>query len=221
MPSSSEISGKLVLPRLYVILDAVTLAARELDLRDTAAALLGAGVTLMQYRDKIAFGSDLERRVIAVRETLQGSNCRLILNDDPEMARRTGCDGVHVGQGDLGVAQARDLMGPGAVIGVSTHTRREVIQADAGEADYLGFGPLFATASKSNHEPEVGLDELRLARTFTSKPLVAIGGITLERVAPVLEAGADAVAIIGALFQPGQAVGENARRLLRAAERPS
>jgi thiamine-phosphate pyrophosphorylase len=108
-------------------------------------------------------------------------------------------DGVHVGQDDLPVESARALLGPGKLIGYSTHDLEQVREADSSSADYVAFGPIFATVSKENPDPVVGLGGLREARRATQKPLVAIGGITLENVRAVIEAGADSVAVIRAL----------------------
>ena len=108
----------------------------------------------------------------------------------------TGADGVHVAQEDLRVEQARRVLLPGQVVGVSTHTRVQFEEAETTSADYIAFGPIFATGSKEQPDPVVGLDRLREMRGLTRRPLVAIGGITLDNAASVIEAGADSVALI-------------------------
>ncbi len=125
---------------------------------------------------------------------------QLILNDRAELSAAAGWDGVHVGQEDLSPQQARLLAGPKAIIGVSTHNEAQVMAANAEPLDYIAIGPVFATRTKSDTSPVVGLEGVRRARALTQKPLVAIGGITLETAAAVCEAGADSIAVISAIF---------------------
>jgi thiamine-phosphate pyrophosphorylase len=126
----------------------------------------------------------------------------LIVNDRADVARLVGAAGVHLGQGDLSATDARSWLGHDVIIGVSTHNLRQALEAiESGAADYLGFGPIFATSSKSNPDPTQGLDGLREVRKHCRLPLVAIGGITKDTLGEVLRAGADAVALIGAIAQ--------------------
>jgi thiamine-phosphate pyrophosphorylase len=127
----------------------------------------------------------------------------LILNDWARLAVETGFDGVHVGQTDMNPAEARRIMGAERIVGVSTHNAMQLRAADGQPVDYVAFGPVFATASKQNPDPMVGLDGLRMARALTKKPLVAIGGITAANAGDVWAAGADSVAVISALFSAG------------------
>jgi thiamine-phosphate pyrophosphorylase len=122
-----------------------------------------------------------------------------------------GWDGVHVGQEDLAASEARVIAGDGRVIGVSTHTMEEVWEAEQGVADYVAIGPVFATGTKLDASPVVGLDAVRRARAMTTKPLVAIGGITRENARSVIEAGADSVAVISGLLVKGETVEKVAR----------
>jgi thiamine-phosphate pyrophosphorylase len=115
-------------------------------------------------------------------------------------------DGVHMGQDDLAPADARIVIGDGRLLGVSTHTDEQVRAAQASVADYVAIGPVFATATKTNASPVVGLDGVRRARALTTKPLVAIGGITRANARSVIEAGADSVAVISGLFGEGEPV---------------
>jgi len=124
-----------------------------------------------------------------------------IVNDRADVARAAGADGVHVGQEDLPVEMARQILGPDKWVGFSTHVLAQVVEADRSSADYVAFGPIFATASKERPDPVVGLDGLREARKATRKPLVAIGGITVQNARQVIEAGADSVAAIRDLLQ--------------------
>jgi thiamine-phosphate pyrophosphorylase len=183
----------LIIPRLYVILDAPLI--RE-PAPDIAAQLMDAGVRLLQYRAKTAPA----RKTLGVAKQLatlvhkQGAN--FFVNDRPDLAWLAGADGVHVGQDDLSVEQARTIIGPDRWVGVSTHNRQQFQRAAATLADYIAIGPIFSTRSKVNPDPVVGTKLLRELRTLTTKPIVAIGGIRLERAAEVIEAGADSVAII-------------------------
>jgi thiamine-phosphate pyrophosphorylase len=196
------------LPRLYPIVDAETLARAGVSLRAFAQELRDAGVTLLQYRDKLGDRDQILRNAAAIAAVFRGVDATLVLNDSPELANLASWDGVHLGQGDGDIANARSLLPRNSIVGYSTHTPQQVLAADAAGADYIAIGPVFATATKQNHEPVVGLDGVRSARSLTTKPLVAIGGIALDNAASVIEAGADSVAIIGALFQKGVRSGD-------------
>ena len=202
------------LSRLYPILDAGVLAANGIALTDVAHQLRSAGVTLLQYRDKSAGPQTILRNAATAAEAFAGSGATLVMNDRADLAALAGWDGVHVGQGDLPPEDARIVLGAGKIIGVSTHTEAEVIAADAGAADYVAIGPVFATGTKLNAEPVVGLAGMRRARALTRKPLVAIGGITRENARSVIDAGADSVAVISGLFVPGESVEKVARDFL-------
>jgi thiamine-phosphate pyrophosphorylase len=134
----------------------------------------------------------------------------LVVNDRADVAKLLDA-GLHVGQDDLPPGDARRLLGPAAMLGYSTHNLRQFEAALAEPVDYLAIGPVFATASKQNPDPVVGLDELRKCRALSPRPLVAIGGITRDSVAAVLAAGADSVAIIGDLL-PETCTHANLRR---------
>jgi thiamine-phosphate pyrophosphorylase len=129
------------------------------------------------------------------------------MNDRADVAFLAGASGVHLGQEDLGVEQARAVIGAGKLIGVSTHNLEQFQQAAATSADYVAVGPVFSTSTKPNPDPVVGTDFIRQVRGLTKKPIVAIGGITLERAAEVIQAGADSVAVISDILRapdPGQ-----------------
>jgi thiamine-phosphate pyrophosphorylase len=108
-----------------------------------------------------------------------------------------------VGQSDLSPAEARGIVGPAKIVGISTHNEAQLRAADSQPVDYIAIGPVFATTTKDNPDPVVGLDGVRWARRITKKTLVAIGGISLENAAQVRQAGADSVAVISAIFSPG------------------
>jgi thiamine-phosphate pyrophosphorylase len=184
---------RLVPPRLYVILDATLL---DNSLHDCARKLAAAGVRWLQYRDKSASARDLLETSQKLISSLSSRGSSLIVNDRPDVAALAGAAGVHVGQEDLDAEQARAVVGKEMWVGVSTHTLEQFRRAASTSADYIAVGPVFDTTSKANPDPVVGLELIRQARQLTDKPIVAIGGITLDRAASVIAAGADSVAVI-------------------------
>ena len=205
---------RLVLPRLYVILDA---ALTTLPERDCALSLAEAGVRLLQYRNKNARARQLLDSSRALAQLLMPRGISFFLNDRPDVACLAGASGVHVGQDDLDVEAARRLMGPDKSVGVSTHNLEQFERAAASSADYVAVGPIFSTSSKANPDPVVGVDLLRKLRVLTEKPIVAIGGITLERAAEVMEAGADSIAVISGIVSAGDP-GEQAKQYIKTLE---
>jgi len=213
-------------PRLYAILDASCFADSE-DLLRAAEDLLAAGVTLLQYRNKV---DDARVVLTQARELWQRSRAgapsdcaqgrsaphktKLIMNDRADLCLAAEFDGVHVGQDDLLPESARKIIGGERWLGVSTHNLQQVAEADGTSADYIAIGPVFATASKLNPDPVIGLAGVRQARQLTSKPLVAIGGVTRKNCRSVIEAGADSVAVISDLIRdPGKSAEEFLRIL--------
>jgi thiamine-phosphate pyrophosphorylase len=188
---------RLVLPRLYVILDAALITSSEID---CALSLAEAGVRLLQYRNKSAPARQYLESSRKLAEVLLPQGVTFFVNDRPDVAFLAGATGVHVGQDDLEVEQARQIVGRDKLVGVSTHNLEQFERAAASSADYIALGPIFSTSSKANPDPVVGLDLLRKARALTDKPVVAIGGISLERAAAVIEAGADSVAVISGIL---------------------
>lgn len=205
------------LPRLYGILDGSAVRAAGLDLLPAAASLRDAGLKLLQYRDKHETEAEILRNARAIGKLFAGTGAILILNDWPEIAVEARWDGVHVGQTDAAVSEARRIVGADRVVGVSTHTAAQFLLAAETDADYLAFGPIFQTTTKPDAEPAVGLAGLREVRSLTKQPVVAIGGISLEGMPDVFAAGASSVAVIGALFEAGESVFESASGLLEAA----
>jgi len=200
-------------PRLYAILD-FSFFPDVNGLVDTAGELASVGVTLIQYRNKsgnvremLDHARELKRRV--------GSSVKLIMNDRADLCLAAKFDGVHVGQDDLSPESVRKIIGPDRWLGVSTHNPEQVAEADKTAADYLAIGPVFATSSKENPDPVVGLEGVRRARALTRKPLVAIGGITRANAASVIEAGADSVAVISDLIRDPRKSAEEFFRILR------
>jgi thiamine-phosphate pyrophosphorylase len=202
-------------PALYAILD--PLLIKE-PLAEFAAQLSEAGVELMQLRHKRATPRQLFSESRALVEQLAGTGVRLIVNDRADIAAMIGAGGVHVGQEDLPVEAARAICGSGCWVGVSTHNLAQLREANQTSADYIAVGPIFPTATKENPDPVVGIDFLRLARKETRKPLVAIGGITIQSAAEVFRAGADSIAVIRDLLEAASP-GGRAREYLAIAAR--
>ena len=205
------------LPRLYAILDGEAARLRGVGVLDAATSLRNAGVLLLQYRDKKATKAEILETACAIGEIFEGSSSTLILNDWPLVAVEAGWDGVHVGQSDVAVAIARRVVGNERLVGVSTHSVEQFQSALTSDADYIAFGPIFGTTTKLDAEPAVGLEGLKEIRKLSERPVVAIGGISLERVKSVFAAGADSVAVVGALFEGGQGVRTATCRLLQRA----
>ena len=200
-----------MLPRLYAIIDA-SFFPDTAALLAFAEELRGAGVALFQYRNKRASTRQMLSQARELRRKVEGA--RLIMNDRADLCLAAGFDGVHVGQEDLSVEGARRVVGDKLWVGISTHNPEQVRAEASGSADYVAVGPVFATSSKANPDPVIGLAGVRVARSLTQKPLVAIGGITRENCRSVLEAGADAVAVISDLLDnPGKSAEEFLRRL--------
>jgi thiamine-phosphate pyrophosphorylase len=185
-------------PFLYPIVDLAGLGPRTVA--EAVSALARGGARVLQLRAK-----DVEdgRLVALAKEGLaaaRAAGALFVVNDRPDVARIVGADGVHVGQDDLEPADVRQLLGPDALIGISTHDPRQLAAAAAAPVDYVAVGPIFPTGSKAAADPVVGLDLLRQARAMTSRPVVAIGGITRGRAAEVAAAGADGLAVISDLL---------------------
>jgi thiamine-phosphate pyrophosphorylase len=203
------------LPRLYPILDASLLLRAGLSIEGFARELRQAGIDFLQYRDKEATDEVVLERAALLR-TIFPDSC-LILNDRVSLVAAARYDGVHVGQDDLTPAQTRAIVGPEVLIGVSTHSEDQLRRATQSPAEYIAIGPVFATVSKLNPDPVIGLDGVRAARALTDRPLVAIGGITRSNCSAVMEAGADSVAVISDLIpSPGSSAVQRVEQFLAA-----
>ncbi|MEZ5290310.1 MAG: thiamine phosphate synthase [Vicinamibacterales bacterium] len=203
---------------LYAIVDVDVCRAGGRDPAETAEAILAAGVSHLQIRAKTLGAAAFLALVERVAESARPAGAVVVVNDRVDVARCAGV-GVHLGQTDLSVAAARTVLGPDAVIGRSTHSPRELEAALGEAATYVAYGPVFATRTKANPDPVVGLPGIVSAAARVrqdGRPLVAIGGITLETAAAVRAAGADQVAVIGDLVAGPDAPGDRARRFLRA-----
>jgi thiamine-phosphate pyrophosphorylase len=180
-----------------------------------AEELRAAGIRLLQYRNKTGEPQEVLREAARIRAAFDGAACRMILNDRADLAVLAGWDGVHVGQEDLAPEDARRVVGDGRWVGVSTHTEEQMRVADLSCAEYVAVGPVFATGTKLDAEPVIGLEGMRRARALTTKPIVAIGGITRGNAWSVIEAGADSVAVISALLAEGESVESVARDFIK------
>jgi thiamine-phosphate pyrophosphorylase len=195
-------------PALYPILDVALLRAAAGDL---AAELAEAGVELIQYRNKKVAAGELYRICWDMSKQLAGTGTRFIVNDRPDVAALCEAGGVHVGQEDLTAGLARRICPVPAWVGVSTHDEGQFREAAKTSADYIAVGPVFATKTKQRPDAEVGTGFISRMRGLTEKPIVAIGGITIENAESVFRAGADCIAVARDLLaadHPGRRAGE-------------
>ncbi len=170
---------------------------------------------MIQLREKWASPREFYEASLAAMKVARALGVRIIINDRLDIAAAIAADGVHLGQDDLPPDRARKLLGPQALIGFSTHNLKQALEGDSTSADYIAFGPVFVTSTKENPDPVVGLQSIAEIKSRVSKPLVAIGGITLERAASVIEAGADSLAVISDLYSTGDTAGRVAAFLNR------
>jgi thiamine-phosphate pyrophosphorylase len=221
----------MLLPPLYPIIDFSCFATKAdpiVAIVRYAEELIAAGVTLIQLRDKSLASVDTQpqenptRRFLSCARELRRitlDKATLIINDRVDLCIASNADGVHLGQDDLSPAAARRVFdqakdGKTRLIGFSTHNLYQVIAADALPIDYIAIGPVFATGSKANPDPVIGIECVRQARQATRKPLVAIGGITRQNCRQIKDAGADSVAVISDLLEsPAKAVADFLRVL--------
>jgi thiamine-phosphate pyrophosphorylase len=171
---------------------------------------LAAGVRFFQYRNKSGTRKAIYEAALSLVRTAHSAEALFLVNDHADIAAAAGADGVHLGQEDLQPGPARKLLGPGKIIGVSTHAVGQAVEAERAGADYIGFGPLFPTATKNAGEAQ-GLRNLALVKQSVSIPVIAIGGINHTNVRDAVRAGADGVAVISAVLAASdmqQAAGE-------------
>jgi len=201
------------LPPLYAIVDPLDTARTPETL---ATQLLAGGARLLQLRWKTASARELLAAAMAIRALTLAEDALFLVNDRPDVAAAAGADGVHLGQEDVPVAVARRVLGPRAIVGVSTHDVGEARAAEDAGADYIAVGPVYATDTKARALAPRGVEFVRAVRTAVHCPIVAIGGITPETARDVRAAGADAVAMIAALVRatdPEAAVRDTLHRL--------
>jgi thiamine-phosphate pyrophosphorylase len=198
-------------PRLYPITD-VRLSG--LTHAEQVARLAAGGATLVQLREKRTSPREFYDAALEAIKVARRLGVLVIINDRVDIAIAAGADGVHVGQEDLPVDSARKLLGPDRIVGFSTHNLEQAVAADSLPVDYIAIGPVFETPTKEKPDPVVGLDGVGSVKRRISKPLVAIGGITLERAPSVIQAGADSVAVISDLVA-GRDIAERARAFIQ------
>lgn len=194
MPSKKELCQNW---KLYVITDPD--AAGKRSLVDVVKAAIDGGASVVQLRDKKALDEDLVRTAKRLLEITRPKGIPLIINDRVEVAKTSGADGVHLGQEDVSLREARAVLGSGAIIGRSTHSPEQALAAEAEGFDYIGVGPVFQTPTKPNAKP-VGLELVRFAAQNLRIPFVAIGGIDAGNVEKVLREGAKTVAVVRAVM---------------------
>ncbi len=180
------------------------------SLYETVFAVLKAGVRFIQHRQKEGTRREIYDEALKLRKLTRYFNATLIINDHADIALAVDADGVHLGQEDLPMVEARRIMGR-KIIGISTHDMEQARAAEAAGADYIGFGPVFETKTKDAGEPR-GVDNLRMIAHNVGIPVVAIGGINIDNISSVLQAGAGAVAVASAICS-GDAAG-NAERFI-------
>jgi thiamine-phosphate pyrophosphorylase len=200
------------LPKVYPITDTRLSGLSHVEQVERLAA---GGATLIQLRDKSLSPLEFFELAKSAVEFARRRSIRIIINDRADIALATKADGVHLGQDDLAPEAARRILGPDALIGYSTHNLQQARHALSLPIDYLAIGPIFATSTKKDTEPIVGLEGLRsVAAIASGLPIVAIGGITLTNAPAVIAAGASSVAVISALLTPNDSISERTRNLI-------
>ena len=200
------------LPKVYPITD---IRLSGLSHVEQVERLAAGGATLIQLREKSLSPLEFFQHAKSAVEFAQRRSIRIIINDRSDIALATKADGVHLGQDDLTPEAARRMLGPDAIIGYSTHNLEQARRALSLPIDYLAIGPIFATSSKTDTEPIVGLEGLRSVASIASGlPLVAIGGITAANAPAVIAAGASSVAVISALLTPNNSISQRTRNLV-------
>ncbi|WP_339758240.1 thiamine phosphate synthase [uncultured Hoeflea sp.] len=182
---------------LYLVLDPGLCAG--IGMVETARAAVAGGATMVQLRDKQAGMAQMIATGRALKAALAGTGAKLIVNDDVAAAIAIGADGVHVGQGDMGVAETRARIGPGSILGLSVETPQLAAAADPALVDYIGTGPVFATPTKPDHKQPVGFNGLAANVAASPVPAVAIGGLKARHVVQALTAGAAGIAVVSAI----------------------
>jgi len=198
------------IPPLYLITDTSLAGISHTEIVRQAVA---AGIKIVQLREKRMTKKALYAEALSVRELTLRNHATFIINDYADIALAANADGVHLGQEDMPVDRARKILGRKKIIGVSTHSLRQALEAEKAGADYIGFGPLFATSTKDAGTPR-GLGRLREVRRHIVIPVVAIGGINRENISSVFASGADAAAVMSAILKKN--IGENVKGLSAA-----
>ncbi len=203
---------KITIPKIYPITDTGISGLSHIE---QVRRMVSGGATFIQIRDKFAHASEFYNSVIEVMSFTRELDVKVIVNDRVDIALATRADGVHLGQDDLPATEARKILGPDAIIGVSTHSLEQFRAALGLPVDYIAIGPIFATNTKHDHDPVVGLETIRIVKSIARGiPIVAIGGISLATAASVLEAGADSVAVISDVLSSADDISSRVRQFL-------
>ena len=197
---------------LYAIIDEDRVGKH--DLSACATELIRAGVSTIQYRAKNLPSKEFLLRALCLENTIRGSAVPLLINDRADIALLSGASGVHLGSEDIPVERAREILGPHRIIGATVRSAQDAIRAQREGADYVGAGSIFPSPTKDK-ALVIGLAGLREIKSSVKIPVVAIGGLTLGKVAQVIEAGADGLAFISELWKGGE-IGKRARELRAA-----
>ncbi len=185
--------------------------ACKLSCEEMTLKVLIAGVKWVQYRDKEKSRREIYEEAIRLRKLTKDFNAVFIVNDYADIALAVDADGVHLGQDDLPIEEARKIMGSNKIIGISTHSLEQAKEAEKGGADYIGFGPVFRTTTKDAGMPK-GTDMLEEIKSQVHLPVVAIGGINIENIRSVLDTGVDAVAVASTILKGN--ILKNTRRFM-------
>lgn len=196
--------------RLYVILDRKYLKGR--DIRKVCEELVCGGVDVVQYRDKCRSKEEIIENVKQIKSILEGSNVLFIVNDYPDIAQQVGASGVHLGQEDIEVEEARKAVGQ-RIIGVSTHSLEEAVKAEKEGADYIAIGPVFRTPTKPELDP-IGLNVVMEVKDAVNLPVFAVGGISLENIDELLKIGITQVAVCSVVLNT-EDIRERCKKLKR------
>lgn len=202
------------LPAFYPILDTNIAMRRGVEPVHAARQILDAGAQILQFRHKEFLSREAFGWLEQIAEITRAAGAMLVVNDRADLAKLFSA-ALHLGQEDLLPSVARRVVGPDTMVGFSTHNEAQLRAANEEPADYLALGPLFGTVTKENPDPTVGLDDFRRLRPLSTRPLVAIGGITRANALQAIDAGADSVAVIGDLFPEDGNVGSRTREWLR------
>lgn len=184
--------------RLYVVTGDAFLKGRTLE--SVIRAAIKGGADCIQLREKDYTGRQLLEAGLLLRRITAEAGVRLIVNDRIDVARAVDADGVHLGQSDLPLQAAREMLAPGKIVGISTHNVQEAVEAERMGADYIGLGPMKPTTTKLDTEPVVGPAGVHEVRRHVRLPIVAIGGIKAEDVAEIIRSGANSVAVVSAVI---------------------
>lgn len=203
---------------LYLVTDrSLSLGRSTVDI---VRAAVDGGATCVQLREKECSTRQFVAEARAVREVLAGTGVPLIINDRLDVALAVGADGVHLGQTDMHIADARRVVGSSMLIGISAECVEDAVRAEAEGADYVGISPVFSTPTKTDTAPALGLEGVAAIRAAVSLPLVGIGGVKPENAAEILRAGCDGVAVVSAIVSapdPQRAASE-LKTIIRAAK---